>query len=210
MKIIAITPDNKMDAVVPIVIEGLYDLGVEVIATDYGNSVRRVYADEDVIEHSKTADFIFVLWGKIRDNNPPKYYLLNKINRPEITAYIDGSEWTATGYPDDKERVSAPWAKNGTIAKQVYESKFNPSRCKGTPWINDVMYDYCRWYFKRECYQSDADIGIIPFNIGCKMSYLSDDFCDKYAHLGISTQDFAGKYIIFAKDWRKKVTLSTL
>jgi hypothetical protein len=24
------------------------------------------------------------------------------------------------------------------------------------------MYDYCQWYFKRECYQIDADMGIIP------------------------------------------------
>ena len=186
MKIIAITPDKKMDAVVPIVIEGLYDIGAEVIATDPGNSVRHVYTDESVIEHAKTADFIFVLWGKIRDNRPPKYYLLDKINRPDITAYIDGSEWTATGYPDSKERVAAPWAKNGTVNRQVYEAKLDSSRCRGEPWVNEVMLDYCRWYFKRECYPEDAARGIIPFNIGCQNSYLADDDYEKSTDIACS------------------------
>ena len=82
MKIIAITPNKKFDAVASVVIEGLYDTGCEVIATDYGNGVKKTYTDDEVIFHSKDADYIFVIWGKIRGNQSPKYYLLNKINRP--------------------------------------------------------------------------------------------------------------------------------
>lgn len=174
MKVIAITPDQKLDAVVPVVIEGLYDLNIDVIATDLGNGVKKSYSDSEVVKHSKDADYIFVLWGKVRGNSPPKYYLLDKINRPEVTAYIDGSEWTATGYPESDERIAAPWAKNGTINKQVYEAKLDSSRCRGKPWVNEKMFNYCKWYFKRECYQEDADRGIIPFNVGCHQRFFGN------------------------------------
>ena len=190
MKVIAITPDRKFDAVAPSVIEGLYDLGFEVIATDPGNGVRRVYSDLEVIEHSKDADFVFAFWGKLRGNNPPKYYLLEEINRPEITAYIDGSEWTATGYQDTSEKIFAPWVGKD-INRQIYDSKMNPERCKGNPWINEKMFKYCKWYFKRECYKEDVLSGIIPFNVGCINKYFGnfdnvekeiDIFCS-YGHV---------------------------
>ncbi len=64
MKVIAITPDQKLDAVVPVVMEGLYDLGIDVIATDFGNGVKKVYSDYDVVKHSKDADYIFVCGGR--------------------------------------------------------------------------------------------------------------------------------------------------
>ena len=174
MKIIAITPNNKFDAVAPVVIEGLNDLGHEVIASDHGNSVRNVYSDEEIIEHSKDADYIFVIWGKVRGNNPPKYYLLEKMNRPDITAYIDGSEWTCTGRPDTDRMGPHPWIPGKKINIQMLESLFDSRRCKGEPWINEDMFGYCRWYFKRECYREDADMGIIPFNIGCLNKYFGD------------------------------------
>jgi hypothetical protein len=168
MKIVALTPDRKLDAICSVIIEGMNDYGVEVIASDPGNSVINYYSDEEVIQHSKDADYIFAFFGKVRGNRSPKYYLLNEINRPDVTAYIDGSEWTATGYPDGDKVVSAPW---GNVNSQVYESKFDPKRCKGTPWINDQMYAYCRWYFKRECYPEDKKIGLIPLNVGCQNKF---------------------------------------
>ena len=174
MKIIAITPNKKFDAIVPIVIEGLYDLGHTVIATDRGNSVRKVYTDNQVIEHSKDADYIFVFWGKIRGNPSPKYHLLEKINRPEKTVYIDGSEWTSTGYPENIGNVKTVMSPSGMINRQVYEAKYDSSRCKGEPWINQKMFDYAEWYFKRECYKEDSDIGIIPFNVGCHKQFFGN------------------------------------
>ncbi|MHA1756628.1 MAG: glycosyltransferase [Promethearchaeota archaeon] len=139
MKIIAITPDKKKDYLVSGIIEGLYKNRVKVYASDYGNNVRNVYNDDDLITLSKDIDYILVFWGKVRGNRPPKYYLLKKFNRPEITAYIDGSEWTYTGYRGKKQKS-----------------------LKGKEWINKKMYKYCKWYFKRECYPEDAKLGIIP------------------------------------------------
>ena len=40
MKIIAITPNRKMDTLAIFIIDGLYDIGVDVIATDFGNNVK--------------------------------------------------------------------------------------------------------------------------------------------------------------------------
>ena len=179
MKVIVITPNRKFDAVAPVIIEGLYDIGCDVIATDYGNSVKKVYSDEDVILHSRDADYIFVIWGKVRGNRPPKYYLLEKINRPEITAYIDGSEWTCTGYCETDEIVAAPWLGGKMINRQIFDSKFNTKKCKGSPWINQKMFDYCKWYFKRECYLEDQHDGIIPFNVGCLKKYFGNFEVDK-------------------------------
>lgn len=171
MKIIAITPDQKLDAVCSVIIEGMNDYGVDVIASDFGNSVQKVYSDDDIVHHAKDADYIFAFFGKIRGNRSPKYYLLDRINRPEVTAYIDGSEWTATGYPDSSDTVDAPW---GRVNKQVYEAKLKPERCKGTPWFNEKMLAYCRWYFKRECYPEDLDRGVIPLLIGCQKKFFGN------------------------------------
>jgi hypothetical protein len=164
MKVIAITPDGKTDSVGQLIVEGLYENNVEVIATDAGNSVRQTYSDDEVVEHSKTADYIFVIWGKKRSNNYPKYYLLNKINQPEKTLYIDGSEWTATGYPN---------------INQVEKSLTDTSVLRGNPWFNEEMLRYCRWYFKRECYQQDADMGIIPLMIGTRLNMIDTNFINK-------------------------------
>lgn len=150
MKIVAITPNKKYDTLGGAVIEGLYKNNVEVIASDYGNNVRKAYSDRKIIKNSKDADYIFVIWGKIKGNNPPKYYLLDEMNRPEITAYIDGSEWTCTGYPEEN---------------QIEEARVDPKRMRGNPWINEKMFNYCKFYFKRECYPEDAERGIIPFPI---------------------------------------------
>ena len=118
MKIVAITPDRKHDAVAQLIIDGMNDYGVNVIASDPGNSVINVYSEEDVVAHGKDADYIFAFFGKIRGSHrSPKYHLLDRIGRPEVTAYIDGSEWTATAYPDGKENIDAPQIK---IMKSIY------------------------------------------------------------------------------------------
>jgi len=153
MKIVAITPDKKHDFLTETVIEGFKNLGAKIINTDPGNGLKDVYSDQDVINESKTADLILVFFGKVRDNRPPKYYLLDQINRPEITAYIDGSEWTFTGNPSPG---------------QVQSAKSNPSMRRGEPWNNSTMLDKsrCNFYFKRECYAEDVSLGLIPLPFG--------------------------------------------
>ncbi len=146
MKVIAIIP-TSFDYLVSSIIEGLYKNNVEVIASEKGNNVKRAYSNEEIIRHSKDADYILVFNGKIIVNPLPKIFLLDKINRPEVTAFIDGNEWTFSGYPE----------KN-----QVKESLKNPKRRRGKKWINEKMLNYCRWYFKRECYPEDSKLGIIP------------------------------------------------
>ncbi|OGF26057.1 hypothetical protein A2303_04625 [Candidatus Falkowbacteria bacterium RIFOXYB2_FULL_47_14] len=192
MKIIAITPVSDKTTVGNMIIQGLNDLGCNVIATYPGNSVINHYNDDDVVRQSKDADYVFVFWGKESSYQPgffdkiagrkkivyglPKYYLLDRINRPEITAYIDESEWTSTGYPDTGGELSpAYWTtnKNGLFSRQKVEAKYNPKRCKGEPWLNEKMLNSCKWYFKRECYPEDKKMGIIPLNVGCWNEYFS-------------------------------------
>ena len=62
MKIVAITPDRKHDAITQLIIDGMNDAGVNVIASDPGNSVINVYSEEDVIAHGKDADYIFAFF----------------------------------------------------------------------------------------------------------------------------------------------------
>ena len=164
MKIIAITPDRKMNTLATLVIDGLYDLGIEVIATDSGNGVQpdHIYTDDEVIEHSKDADYIFAIFCKVKNCNPPKYYLLDKINRPEVTAYITDSEWTCTSNPDSPS--------------QPAECLTDLRRHRGNPWIDEEMYEKCRWYFKRIVFEEDLERDkIIPCYIGSWNEYFNLD-----------------------------------
>jgi len=158
MKIVAIVP-KSFDYLVSTIIEGLYENNVKVIASESSNNVKKAYSSKEIIKHSKDADYILVLRGKVKGNIPPKYYLLDKIKRPSITAYIDGSEWTYLGYPE----------KN-----QIIESLTKPSKRKGKQWIDKRMFSYCRWYFKRECYPEDAKIGIIPLLFAAEKRYFGN------------------------------------
>lgn len=166
MKIIAITPHKKTDTIAQLVIEGLYENNVEIIATDSGNSVQKTYSDEEILEHAKTADYIFAIWGKSIHNGvpEPKFHLLDKINKPEKSVYIDGSEWTSTGFPN----------KN-----QVENSLNNTIFLKGTPWLNEKMLTKCKWYFKRECYDEDEKNGIIPLTVGARLNMLDETVLEK-------------------------------
>lgn len=170
MKVIVICPKEKRDYLATHFIEGLYDNGVDVYATDFGNSVKTVYKDSEILDHSKSADYVFYIWGQ---GFSGKEYLVKQINRPEITAYIDGSEWTYRGKPSNPNQVR----------ENIH---------RGEPWIYEEMFNYCRWYFKRECYPEDKDRGIIPFPFGCENSYFKDSSIEKkkwdvylsFGHLG--------------------------
>lgn len=146
MKIVAILP-KLFDYLVSAIIEGLYENNVKIITSEHSNNARQVYSKKEIIKYSKDAEFILVFRGKVKGNIPPKYFLLDKIKRPNVTVYIDGSEWTYLGYPEKNQRI---------------ESLKNPLKRKGKRWIDKRMFSYCKWYFKRECYPEDTKIGLIP------------------------------------------------
>lgn len=157
--------------------EGLYEHGVDVIASHLGNGIKKSYSEDEIIEHSKNADFIFYLWAKTGGKYGPlgvgKEDLVKRINRPEITVYIDGSEWNYTG------------SRNG------YGSAYDLTdyrRHKEEPWLHKEMFDYCKWYFKTACFPDDEINGVIPFPIGCDNIYF--ETCD-------SVIDRSKKYDIF-------------
>ena len=184
MKIAVIPPHKKHDAVASVIVEGLYDLKIEFAASDSGNGIKEenVKSDSEFIEYAKNADFIFVLWGKGPDPTwsrsshlkHPKYHLLDSIKRPDVTVYIDGSEWTATGHPEKYDMIKTDFSSGREIPAQVADSKLDTSRCKGKPWINEEMRKKCQWYFKRECYPEDTQLGIIPLNVGCSKKFFGD------------------------------------
>jgi len=154
MKIAAITPYQKLDYLAETIIEGIYKNNFELKCTCPGNGAleKDVLSLEDFYEYAKSADYIFAIWGKKRGNFPGiDYNVVKAVNRPDKTVFIDGSEWTYTGQPE---------------RGQVSEAKYNPLRRRGTEWVNIDMLNYCNWYFKRECYQEDAELGIIPLLFG--------------------------------------------
>jgi hypothetical protein len=154
MKIAAVTPYKKLDYLAETVIEGIYKNGIELKCSCPGNGVseKDVLLPGDLIEYAKTADYVFAIWGKQKGIYPGiDYNLVKQINQPHKTVYIDGSEWNcfAQTYPN-----------------QVTMAKQNPKLRRGKPWIHKDMYDYCKWYFKRECYPEDKKKGIIPLLFG--------------------------------------------
>jgi len=178
MKIIFIhdTTYYKEDTTVASIAEGLYENGVEVIASHLGNGIKKAYTEDEIIEHSKDADFIFYLWRKTGGKYGPlgvdKQKFVKKLNRPEITLFFDGSEWNYTG------------TSNASIALSY--GLDDKRRYKQEPWMNEEMLDYCKWYLKRECYPEDVERGAIPFTYGCENSMFrnyynlekkSDIFC---------------------------------
>jgi len=162
MKIIVIVP-RREEFLACEVLKGLHRKGVELITSAPLTNIRnayhigthdipdtKYYSDDEVIEHSKSADYIFVLWSKFAslyaNDFGAKLYLLDKINLPEKTVFIDGSEYSHTGheYP-------------GQNRKDIL------SCTKGLPWINQELRDKAKWYFKRETYPEDiVEHNIIP------------------------------------------------
>lgn len=148
MKILLIPPYKQHYYMVSAIIEGLYKNNFEVISSFPGNGAKKVVSDKKFIEYSKDADYIFVFFAKNYGNTRmPKYHLLDIINRPDITVYIDSSEYSYTGHPE----------KN-----QIENMRIDPKYRRGKDWINQKMYNYSKYYFKRECYAEDAEMGIIP------------------------------------------------
>ena len=147
------------DTMAKLVIDGLeHTKNVNVVEHDYSKAI---YTKEELIEISKEVDYIFVFWTKRTYrfvNETYTYESLDAINRPDIVVYIDGSEYTSTGY-------HAP--------NQNWESlKKDPLVNRGEPWINEEMYKRCNWYFKREVYDIDLDRKkIVPLLVGALSSY---------------------------------------
>lgn len=109
--------------------------------------------DIELIKRAKTADYIFVLGSKYKNKNSNtcggKFYLLDEINFPEKTVFIDGSEWTASGWKTDSQNELLNYNN-----KNIY---------KDEPWIDYQMRKKAKWYFKRETYREDyLNYGIIP------------------------------------------------
>ena len=159
MKIVAIFPNGTKDTIAGLISDGFDNTNnIDLIRYDYLN---KKYSEEEVVEHSKNANYIFVFWCKYQQKYAGLNYphdLLDKINRPEITAYIDGSEYNCTGYPN-------PY-------NQGELSVNDPSLCKGEPWIDKSVYNKCNWYFKRETYEEDlVQKKIIPLLVGANSNY---------------------------------------
>lgn len=158
-----ITPDGKQDYLVELVIEGLRKRGDQIIASDLSNGVlpQEVLKDDEFIKAASKFDVLLVFFGKVRGNRAPKYHLLDSLNSfpKERTAYIDGSEWSCTGWDGPT---------------QARDSLIDPSKRRGDPWIDEKMFQRVGHYFKRECHQQDIDRGIIPFPFGLFDRHLKD------------------------------------
>lgn len=158
MKICAIVPNKKYDYLVDLIVEGLNKKNIEIISTDIGNSINKSVSDDEWLNEVCKSDLIISFFGKVKNNNSPKYHLL-KENRikpfpKQNIIYIDGSEWTYNGWE----------TKN-----QSQNSILDPSKRRGDPWINQDMKKMCGLYFKRETYKVDTDNGIYPLPFGLSL-----------------------------------------
>lgn len=139
MKILIINPNKKHDYLANSIIEGLrnYD-NIEIYCTSDGNGAINIIDDFQFIEHYKTCDFIFAIWGKAIYNGvpEPKFYLIDQVNGWDKTVYIDGSEYNYTGFLNHTNELLHP--------------KFK---------------EKAKWYFKRECLleHSLQNIRPLPF-----------------------------------------------
>lgn len=147
MKTILITPDNKRDYTTELTVEGLSEVGCDILASSCGNGIRECHSDKRLIEESKTSDFIIGFFGKVRGNSPPKNHLLPSLGDVNRRAFIDGSEWTYTANPEPG---------------QVERSLVDPGARRGSNWIDEWAYRHVSKYFKRETYPVDVSRGIIP------------------------------------------------
>ena len=114
----------------------------------------KICNDFEIIEHAKDADYIFALGSRYHSPNYTncgyKFFLLDEIGMPEKTIFIDGSEWTASG-----------WKNSFQI--ECLKNKEKKNFYRGEPWIDKFMRERSRWYFKRETYLEDyQNQGIIP------------------------------------------------
>lgn len=153
MKILIINPNKKHDYLANSIIEGLrnYD-NIEIYCTSDGNGAINIIDDFQFIEHYKTCDFIFAIWGKAIYNGvpEPKFYLIDKVNGWNKTVYIDGSEYNYTGY-----------------------------KGKTTELIHPLFKEKAKWYFKRECLPVHETMGIVPLPFAADCSYFLNTKLEK-------------------------------
>jgi hypothetical protein len=149
VKIACVTPDNKRDYLCEQVLEGLHQLGHKLVISDPGNGfTKRAMLDGEFRAAADECDAMLVFFGKQRNNRPPRRYFLDQVKLPKSRiAYVDGSEWSATGWES---------------GDQATASLVDPTRRRGEPWIDEEMLQRCGWYFKRETYPQDLQRGIIP------------------------------------------------
>ena len=162
MKIITILPNGVKDTIARLIMDGIQNTeNIDLIKFDYSD---KKYSEEEIKEHSKTADYIFVFWCKYQYRYVDKSYthnLLDKINCIDKVVYIDGSEYNSTGHSNPSNQ--------GVLAKQ------DTSLLRGEPWIDEEMYKRCKWYFKRETYEEDLQRNIIPLLVGAESSYFESE-----------------------------------
>lgn len=149
MKIACITPDNKHDYLVETVLDGLVELGVELVVSDPGNGVTtKKLSDDEFTALAQGSDLVIAFFGKVRGNKAPRWHLLDSLKLPrDRKVYIDGSEWSATGWESTEQ------AKNSLIDSDCRRSDL---------WLNLPMLNACGHYFKRETYQQDLALGVKP------------------------------------------------
>lgn len=159
MKIAFITPQGKRDYLVETVLEGFHQLGHELIVSDPGNGFCDFpMSANDFVTHANQSDLVIACFGKVRNNAPPRHYLLSQIHQPrERKAYICGSEWRADGW-DTPEQVAG--------------SLVDPRLRRGEPWLNEDMRKECGFYFKRECYPDDLTRGVIPLPFALREKHI--------------------------------------
>jgi hypothetical protein len=143
MDILLLNPYNSPDYLYRSILEGLLKLNVNLYFTNPDDYSTNLVSDEDAIVLSKSVDFIIAFADKEKPIRPqPKFYLLDSINLPEKSIYIDGSEYNWTSWP------------NAT-----------------TETLRPDMLTKCKYYFKRECLSEHIKQGIIPLPFASNDSY---------------------------------------
>jgi hypothetical protein len=64
--------------------------------------------DDEFRTAAHECDLMLVFFGKQRNNRMPRRYLLDQVKLPKsCIAYIDGSEWTYTGWESDDQAAAS-------------------------------------------------------------------------------------------------------
>ncbi len=162
MKIACITPQHKRDYLTETILEGFHQLGHELVVSDPGNGFcDSAMSANDFVTAANKSDVVVAFFGKVRNNAPPRHYLLPQIHVPWVRkAYVDGSEWTSTGWENPL---------------QATQSLVDPTQRRGDPWLNEEMFHLCCHYFKRECYPTDiSSRGVIPLPFALRDYHVQD------------------------------------
>lgn len=141
--------------------QGIINNGIKL----YSNSSLGILESDNVIDESeivnvgKSVDLIIIfiltlgMHNSNTHNNNTILIKMVEINRPEITVYIDYFEYSWNNYNVE----TCNWL-NIYIepTKDYYRSN---------PFIYTFLKNYCKKYFKRECYRDLLNIGCIPIQL---------------------------------------------